>query len=83
MRWKIEKDVLLRAPWIERELGVPPKVDFAEAPVVIAHPAAVVLALLLLRAQKDRQPITRAMVTVFEPASEHGRAAWMSCTSRR
>lgn len=67
-----EKGVLLRAPWIERELNISPKVDFAIAPVTIAHPAAVVLALLMLRAQKAGS-ITRAMVTAFEPASEHGK----------
>ena len=67
-----ESGVLLRAPWIERELGVPPRIDFSEAPVVIAHPAAIVLALLLLRAQKVGK-IARAIVTVLEPASEHGR----------
>jgi len=63
---------LLRAPWVERELGTAPKVDFAEATVVVAHPAAIVLALLLLRAQKVGK-IQRAAVTAFEPASEHGR----------
>ena len=67
-----ENGVLLRAPWIERELNLAPKVDFTEAPVVIAHPAAVVLALLLLRAQRVGN-IARAVATVFEPASEHGR----------
>src|SRR5580693_677460 len=65
-------DALLRAPWIERELGATRKVDFSEAPVVIAHPASVVLALLLLRAQKIGK-IARAIATLFEPASEHGR----------
>ena len=64
--------VLLRAPWVERELGAPAKIDFSDAPVVIAHPAAVVLALLLLRAQKVGK-IARAIATVLEPASEHGR----------
>ena len=39
-----EPGVLLRAPWVERELGTAPKVDFAEATVVVAHPAAIVLA---------------------------------------
>lgn len=67
-----EPGVLLRAPWIERELGVNPKIDFNEAPVVVAHPAATVLALLLLRAQKVGT-ISRAITTVLEPASEHGR----------
>jgi aspartate-semialdehyde dehydrogenase len=66
------KGVSLRAPWIERELGITPSIDFSGAPVVIAHPAAMVLALLLLRIQKVN-PIRNAVVTVFEPASEHGR----------
>ena len=37
----------------------------------MAHPAAVVLALLLLRAQKVGA-VKRVVATVFEPASEHG-----------
>jgi aspartate-semialdehyde dehydrogenase len=37
----------------------------------VAHPAAVVLALLLLRAQKTGR-VVRAVATVFEPASQHG-----------
>jgi aspartate-semialdehyde dehydrogenase len=67
-----KEGVMLRAPWVERELGAAPKLDFIEAPVTIAHPAAVVLALLLLRAQKVGK-IERAVATIFEPASEHGR----------
>jgi aspartate-semialdehyde dehydrogenase len=72
MRWRLHPGTLLRAPWVERELGAAPKIDFSDAPVVVAHPAAVVLALLLLRAQKVGK-IARAIVTVLEPASEHGR----------
>lgn len=67
-----ESGVLLRAPWVERELGTTVKVDFNEAPVVIAHPAAVVLAVLLLRAQRVGK-VVHAVATVFEPASEYGR----------
>ncbi len=67
-----QPDALLRAPWVEHELGATPKIDFSEAPVVVAHPAAVVLALLMLRAQKVAT-IARSIVTVLEPASEHGR----------
>jgi len=63
---------LLRSPWIERELKATPKVDFAATTVVVAHPAAVVLALLLLRVQRAGN-IVRAIATAFEPASEHGR----------
>src|SRR6516225_1078723 len=67
-----EKGVLLRAPWVEHELNIPPKVDFAVTPVTIAHPAAVVLALLMLRAGKIGN-IMQAVATAFEPASEHGK----------
>ena len=67
-----EKGVTLRAPWIEHELGVAPAIDFGGAPVCIAHPAAMVLALLLLRLSKVTS-IVRTVVTAFEPTSEHGR----------
>jgi len=67
-----EPSVRIRSPWVERELGVAPTIDFGGAPVCIAHPAAVVLALLLLRIKKACS-IERAVVTAFEPASEHGR----------
>ncbi len=67
-----DKSVQLRSPWTERELGVTPKLDFAGAPVEVAHPAAVVLALLLLRAQKVAK-VAHAAATVLEPASEHGK----------
>jgi len=40
-------------------------------PAVVADPAAVVLALLLLRVQKVT-PVKRVIATGFEPASEHG-----------
>ena len=39
--------------------------------MVVAHPAAVVLALLALRGEKAGK-IQRMVATVFEPASEHG-----------
>ncbi|HYX68519.1 MAG TPA: Asd/ArgC dimerization domain-containing protein [Terriglobales bacterium] len=66
-----EAGVPVRSPWIEQESG-----NGAAAPeartVVTAHPAASVLALLLLRAQKAGA-VQRAVATVFEPVSEHGR----------
>src|SRR5437868_14567179 len=40
-------------------------------PVLLAHPAAVVLALLILRLQKATD-LRTVSATVFEPASEHG-----------
>ena len=66
-------DAPLRAPWIERELGVDPQGRLQRSSgsrLRIRH--AVVLALLLLRAQKIGK-IARAIATLFEPASEHGR----------
>ena len=45
--------------------------ELQPGPAVVAHPAAVVLALLLLRVQKAAL-VKRAVATVFEPASEHG-----------
>ncbi len=67
-----DKDVLLRSPWIERELGAPPRLDFAGAPVAVAHPASIALALLMLRASQAGK-LTRSIATVLEPASEHGK----------
>ncbi len=67
-----EKGVRLRAPWVERELGFGASVDLTPVPVTIAHPAAVVLAVLMLRAQKVGR-IERAVATVFQPISEYGK----------
>lgn len=65
-------DSRLRAPWIERELREGPPAELEPAPVVVAHPAAIVIALLLLRAAGAGK-IRVAAVSVFEPASERGR----------
>ena len=66
----------VRAPRVEMELaGVaankPPRAGVSAA-VVTAHPAAVVLALLLSRAHQAAG-LRSAVATVFEPASEHGK----------
>jgi aspartate-semialdehyde dehydrogenase len=66
-----ERDALIRSPWIERQLGQVWTPQLQPGPAVVAHPAAVVLALLLLRAQKVGA-IKRVVATIFEPASEHG-----------
>jgi len=66
-----EPSVTIRSPWIERQLGQTPVVELQPGPVVIAHPAAVVLSLLTLRLQKAGT-LQRLTTTVFEPASEHG-----------
>jgi aspartate-semialdehyde dehydrogenase len=64
--------VVLRAPWVERELGSEPRVDLVGSPVLVAHPASMVLALLLLRAGKAGK-LVRSIATIFEPASERGK----------
>jgi aspartate-semialdehyde dehydrogenase len=66
-----EAGAAVRSPWIERQLGRVLTPELQPGPAVAAHPAAVVLALLLLRAQKAGA-LKRAVATVFEPASEHG-----------
>jgi aspartate-semialdehyde dehydrogenase len=66
-----EPDAVVRSPWIERQLALPVIPELQPGPAVVAHPAAIVLALLLLRVQKFA-PVKRAVATVFEPASEHG-----------
>jgi aspartate-semialdehyde dehydrogenase len=67
-----EPAVLLGAPWIERELGRQTQLNLESNLVVIAHPAAVALALLLIRAQRGGA-IRRVVATVFQPVSERGR----------
>ncbi len=67
-----EPGVSISSPWIERELGQAGRLGLESNTVVIAHPAAVTLALLLLRAKKAGT-VNRAVATVFEPVSEQGR----------
>jgi aspartate-semialdehyde dehydrogenase len=66
-----EPDAAVRSPWIERQLGQALIPELQPGPAVVAHPASVVLALVLLRMQKAGQ-VRRAVALVFEPASEHG-----------
>jgi aspartate-semialdehyde dehydrogenase len=66
-----EPEARVRSPWLERQLGQPPVPELQPAPAVVAHPAAVVLALLIGRLRKA-STIRRVVATVFEPASEHG-----------
>lgn len=66
-----EPGALVRAPWIERQLAQARTLELEPGPVVIAHPIAIVLALLLLRAGAEI-PIKRAVATAFQPASEQG-----------
>jgi aspartate-semialdehyde dehydrogenase len=61
----------VRSLWIERERGQVAPPELQPGPCVTAHPLAVSLALLLLRARKAGV-IRRVVATAFEPASEHG-----------
>jgi aspartate-semialdehyde dehydrogenase len=66
-----EAGAQVRSPWIEVERGEIWRPDLQPAPAVVAHPAAVVLTLLILRASKAGM-IKNAVATLFEPASEQG-----------
>lgn len=67
-----EVAVPITAPWIQRELGQFTPLNLESNAIVIAHPAAVTMALLLLRARKAGE-IRRVVATLFEPVSEQGR----------
>jgi len=66
-----EAGASVRSPWIERQTGRMVVPQLQPDPVVVAHPAATVLALLALRSEKAGK-IQRMIATVFEPASENG-----------
>ncbi len=66
-----EAGVVVRAPWLGSEAAT---VDLFTPAVVPAHPAALVLALLLDRLQQAA-PVRFAAATLLQPASEFGRAA--------
>src|SRR5207245_9466382 len=66
-----EPGAVIRAPWVERQLGQTFTPELQPGPAVVAHPIAVALALLLVRIQAV-SPVRRQVTTVFEPASEHG-----------
>jgi aspartate-semialdehyde dehydrogenase len=66
-----EPNATVRAPWIERQVGRVLVPELQPGPAIIAHPAALTLAALLLRANKGGT-VKSAVATVFEPASERG-----------
>jgi len=66
-----EAGASVRSLWVERERGQVAPPDLQPGPCVTAHPVAITLALLLLRARKAGA-VRRVVVSVFEPASEHG-----------
>ena len=76
-----EPKVLVRAPWVQDETreeangGATEAAPDLQTPAVVpAHPAAVALALLLLRV-KSVAGVRSSSATVLEPASEYGRGA--------
>ena len=66
-----EAGVAIRAPWIERETGKVLTPQLQLEPVVVAHPAAIALALLAIRAGKAAK-VRRMVATIMEPISEYG-----------
>src|SRR4051812_44838135 len=66
-----EPGASVRSLWVERERGQVAPPELQPGPCVTAHPAAVTLALLLLRAKKAGA-VRHVAATIFEPASEHG-----------
>jgi aspartate-semialdehyde dehydrogenase len=66
-----EPGASIRSPWLERLFGRVALPELQPGPVVVAHPAATVLALLILHSAKAGT-LRHAAATVFEPASEHG-----------
>ena len=66
-----EPGATLRAPWLQRQLGQVAAPELQPGPAVVAHPASVVLALLLTRLQ-TAAPVRRAVASVYQPASERG-----------
>lgn len=66
-----EPGASLRAPLVERQLGQTSTPELQPGPAVVAHPAAMALALILARL-KEAVPVNYVVATVFEPVSEQG-----------
>ncbi len=70
-----EAGVLVRAPWLlDQTAAHSEELNLSTPALVPAHPAALVLRLLLVRLQ-ELSEVRYASATVLEPASEYGRAA--------
>lgn len=68
-------DARLRAPMVESAGDDEEEVEVPEAGVhVIAHPAAIAMALLLRRLH-EHDPVRRSVIQILAPASEYGAAA--------
>jgi aspartate-semialdehyde dehydrogenase len=76
-----ESGVVVRGPWAAQPQALERRAharaqepDLTTPAVVTAHPAALALLLLTIRLHA-KLPLRAVSATVFEPASEHGRAA--------
>jgi aspartate-semialdehyde dehydrogenase len=66
-----EASARVRAPWLEEHLGEGVIPELQPEPAVVAHPVAIVLALLMNRLRSGAN-IGRSVAMVLEPASEYG-----------
>lgn len=75
MTYALEREpgVLVCAPWLNPAAATH-ELDLTTPAIVAAHPVALALGLLLSRVEA-KLPLRSVAATVFEPASEHGRAA--------
>jgi aspartate-semialdehyde dehydrogenase len=67
-----QPDTRVRAPMLESEVDSEEDLDRASVHV-IAHPAAIAVALFLRRLQ-SQEPVRRSVINILGPASEHGKA---------
>jgi aspartate-semialdehyde dehydrogenase len=67
-----DPEARIRAPQVERADGADYEIDHT-GPQIVAHPAATAIAMVLQRLNVNYR-IARAIVHIFEPASEYGTA---------
>jgi len=68
-----DPEARVRAPYVESDLESDKGGGALNGPQVIAHPAAIAIAMVLLRLHENH-PVRKAIIHVFEPASERGKA---------
>lgn len=75
-----QEGVLVRAPWVDEALAGKPgsavtgRPDLRTPAVIAAHPAAVMIGLVMARIQRAHR-VQSVAATVVEPASQNGRGA--------
>ena len=78
-----EAGASVRSPWIERQTGQPVAPELQPGPVVVAHPAATVLALLALRRRGRPAKSNAWSRPCLNRRRRPDRKEWTNCTSRR